>query len=83
MAWAVHYREFEIYPTVLPLRDGRNGIVGFQPAVHVQMRPHGAEQQPFFDVPIECRVCFKDAALATDYAVTRAKQMIDGDETVM
>jgi len=76
MGWALFYREFEIYPAVVPVRDGNKGIVGFQPIAHIQHRS-GNEPRSFLEIPAESGKCFTDPVQARDYIVDRAKLAID------
>jgi len=79
MGWALYYRDFEIYPGVVPVRHGDRGIVGFQPIAHIQSRSNSVGGAPLLRVPVECPVCFKDATAASEYVIARAKRLIDGD----
>ena len=76
MGWALFYREFAIYPAVVPVRDRERGIVGFKPIAHIQRRSSD-EPSTFLRIRTEGETCFTDPAQARDYIVDRAKTAID------
>lgn len=81
MGWAVHYRDFEIYPSVVPLRHNERGIVGFVPIANVYQA--GKHDEPLVELGPPDRVTFLDAAAAADYILSHAKGMIDGEEEAL
>ena len=81
MGWAVHYQEFEIYPSVIPVRAGSRGIVGFVPVASVYRK--GEHAEPFVELGPPDEVTFRDAAAATWYIISHAKRLIDGDENAL
>jgi len=81
MGWALQYRDFEIYSSIVPLRHHERGIVGFVPVAHVYKA--GDHEIPLVALGPPDQVTFLDAAAATDYIVGRAKGFIDGDEDAL
>lgn len=81
MGWAVQYLDYEIYPSVTPVRAGVRGIVGFVPVASVYRR--GDHEKPVVELGPTEDVTFRDAAAATEYIVSRAKGLIDGDESAL
>ena len=81
MGWAIQYGDYEIYPSVIPVRRAELGIVGFVPIAHVYKK--GEHEQRVAEVGPTDNVTFRDAAAASSYIVERAKGLIDGDENAL
>jgi len=80
MGWALRYRNFEIYPALVPRWDEQKGVVGFQPIAHVQRCDTDGMTTPFVEIPVDRGVIFEDPSEASEYVVDRAKRMIDASD---
>ena len=77
MGWAIIYREYEIYPSLVAVKDAERGIVGFEALAHVRRRPAGHESPEFLEVHSDRGMCFRDVGQARDHILHRARRMID------
>ena len=80
MGWAIVYGGYEIYPSVIPLRDGALGIVGFAPIAHIYAR--GDHERPIAEIGSPSET-FRDVTEATAYILGRARGVIDGGEAAL